>query len=178
VPPPESGIEAGEDLKRVLIALLKWTAVALVLGFTLLYAGDYLLIRHKMANQANGNAFGTVKFYYGTPLKNGRVQIFVEQPETEVCIHSLFPHFGYHPCWYASREEIRMISRAGQRPKAPQPEGNTADFLQSDPTYSPFSRSGQYPDRAGQARQLPELPQRLSADSSCVPPRWMTPTDP
>ncbi len=99
-------------MKRLLIACVKWVLTGSALGLALVYAGDYLLIRHKMANKQDSNAFGTVQFYYATPLKNGKVQIFVEQQETEACIHSLFPHFGYRPCWYASREDARMISMA------------------------------------------------------------------
>jgi hypothetical protein len=27
----------------------------------------------------------------------------VDPPKAESCIHAMFPHFGYTPCWYAVR---------------------------------------------------------------------------
>ncbi len=31
-------------------------------------------------------------------------------PITERCVYSLFPHFGYNPCWYVTRHTVRFIS--------------------------------------------------------------------
>lgn len=30
-------------------------------------------------------------------------------PVTERCVYSLFPHFGYAPCWYLTRHTVRYI---------------------------------------------------------------------
>lgn len=30
-------------------------------------------------------------------------------PVTERCVYSLFPHFGYDPCWYVTRHAVRII---------------------------------------------------------------------
>lgn len=30
-------------------------------------------------------------------------------PITERCVYSLFPHFGYNPCWYVTRHTLRFI---------------------------------------------------------------------
>ncbi len=102
-------------MKRVLIAILMWTLTGLAIALAVAYAGDYFLIRRKMENQQNDKAFGNVQFFNATALKNDKVQIFFDQPQTETCLHSLFPHFGYRPCWYASREDIRMIGRLALR---------------------------------------------------------------
>jgi hypothetical protein len=51
-----------------------------------------------------------VTFYVATPLKNGKLDIFYDQPQTEVCVYSLLPHAGYRPCWYAARQTVRTIS--------------------------------------------------------------------
>jgi hypothetical protein len=32
-------------------------------------------------------------------MKDGKTQFIMLDPETDTCIHSLFPHFGYRPCW-------------------------------------------------------------------------------
>ena len=47
---------------------------------------------------------------YATTLKNGKLEIFYNQPQTEVCIHAIFPHAGYRPCWYATRNTVRTVS--------------------------------------------------------------------
>jgi hypothetical protein len=104
-------------LKHALIAILKWTLTGLAVALAVVYTGDYLLIRRKMTNQQDDKAFGNVQFFNATALKNDKVQIFFDQPQTETCLHSLFPHFGYRPCWYASRQDIRMIGRLDPRPR-------------------------------------------------------------
>jgi hypothetical protein len=52
----------------------------------------------------------TLTFYYSTQLKNGRVQVYYDQPQTEVCVRAIFPHGGRRPCWYARREPVRRVS--------------------------------------------------------------------
>jgi hypothetical protein len=82
-------------LKRI----LQITFVALVF----LYVCDYLLVRYRVAK--GQKPFGTVQVltYSAVPEKNNREEFFYGDPETEECIHSLFPHFGDAPCWYAGK---------------------------------------------------------------------------
>ena len=71
---------------------------ALLLG--LLYAGDYLFVRYRMAYPTAGAAFGNV---------------VIERP----CVHSLFPHLGLSPCWYLKRNSqkpIPMVIMPWERP--------------------------------------------------------------
>lgn len=82
-------------MKRVLIV----AALALVA----LYLGDYFWVQHRMANQDTANLFSSVEFYYATQLKSGKMEIFFDQPGTEICVHSLFPQAGDRPCWYVHR---------------------------------------------------------------------------
>jgi hypothetical protein len=30
-------------------------------------------------------------------------------PITQRCVYSLFPHFGYNPCWYVARHTLQFI---------------------------------------------------------------------
>jgi hypothetical protein len=42
-------------------------------------------------------------------MKDGKTQFIMLDPETDTCIRSLFPHFGYRPCWkMTSRQRINM----------------------------------------------------------------------
>ncbi|HZF06979.1 MAG TPA: hypothetical protein VE932_21765, partial [Patescibacteria group bacterium] len=50
-----------------------------------------------------GGALQTMTVYLATRLKSGKLEVFTDRPQTEVCARALFPHFGYRPCWYVRR---------------------------------------------------------------------------
>jgi hypothetical protein len=84
-------------------------AGAVVTLFVVVYASDYALLRYRMGKQSGADGLGTVTSYYGTALKDGKMEIFTDQPLTETCVRSLFPHSGLRPCWYASRNNVKPI---------------------------------------------------------------------
>jgi hypothetical protein len=45
---------------------------------------------------AEVNHFNELEYSVGTPVM-------------ETCVDSLMPHFGYTPCWYLRRHDIRQI---------------------------------------------------------------------
>jgi len=92
-------------------AIAGWTLAVAALAAGLAYICDSLYIRHKMAGANSSEAFGTVQFYPATKLKNGKLDIYLESPENEVCIHALFPHYGYNPCWYAKRNTVHVVAQ-------------------------------------------------------------------
>ncbi|MGA2991123.1 MAG: hypothetical protein ABSD88_11670 [Candidatus Korobacteraceae bacterium] len=92
-------------MKRLLIR-----AVLLLLALTaVVFAGDYLVLRFRVAR--HGNAFDSVqvqRIYYMLQ-KNGKTEIIPGEMETQTCVRSLFPHLGYSPCWYARRRSERRV---------------------------------------------------------------------
>jgi hypothetical protein len=87
---------------------------ATVLLAALVYAGDYLFLRFRIAYPKAGDAFGTVQMerLYAIPQKNGKIEYEFDarQPEvTTPCVHSLFPHMGNRPCWYLQRNSQKPI---------------------------------------------------------------------
>jgi hypothetical protein len=80
-----------------------------LLSFAALYAGDYLSARYRIPG--NRQTLGTVQVQtlYATPQKNGRVESWVGDAVPETCLHSLFPHLGYVPCWYLTRHPRKTI---------------------------------------------------------------------
>lgn len=78
-------------------------------ALVVLYLGDYALLRHKMSNPDQTVAFGTITSFYGTATKGGKMEIFTDQPQTETCVHSLFPHAGYRACWYISKGGVKQF---------------------------------------------------------------------
>ena len=83
--------------------------LAVALSILGVYASDYAWLEYRIGHDTAGQAFGSVTFYYATPLKNGRTEIFYDQPQTEICVQALFPHAGYRPCWYAAKSQVRMV---------------------------------------------------------------------
>jgi hypothetical protein len=89
--------------------ILKRITVGAVGLLVALYFGDYLRVRFRIAYPKSGDAFGTVTTFYSTSLKSGKTEVFFDQPQTETCVNSLFPHFGDRPCWYASRNYVKSL---------------------------------------------------------------------
>ncbi len=89
--------------------LSKQIAIIALGTLAIAYATDYAVLQHKMNQNHGADALGSVTSYYGTALKDGKMQIFTDQPQVETCVHSLFPHSGYRPCWYASRNTVKPI---------------------------------------------------------------------
>ena len=83
-------------------AILQRVILAVIGAGVVVYAGDYLWAKHLMANPSNG--LGTVMVHHETdvPRKDGRVEIDMDPAEAESCIHSMFSHYGYAPCWWVS----------------------------------------------------------------------------
>ena len=105
----------GNDGKKIdltrLFTLVKSIAICAILLAVGVYAGDYVLIRYRVAK--NSNAYGTVRVrrYYAVTMKNGKPEYYFDQPTDQTCVHSLFPHLGYVPCWYLARkatQEVKM----------------------------------------------------------------------
>ena len=71
------------------------------------YAGDFLSVKFPGPR----DPFGTVqtKPYYAVRKKNKTTEFMFLEPQTEVCVHSLFPHFGDRPCWYVERKNRDRI---------------------------------------------------------------------
>jgi hypothetical protein len=87
----------------------KRAGLGVLAALVLVYIVDYALLRHKMANPNQSVAFGTITSFYGTATKGGKMEIFTDQPQTETCVHSLFPHSGYRACWYISHGSVNQI---------------------------------------------------------------------
>jgi len=79
------------------------TAVVVVAGILCaVYLGDYAVLRYRLArNSALGKV--TVYRYYAIQKKANKVEYVFQGTEDVTCVHALFPHMSYSPCWYAER---------------------------------------------------------------------------
>jgi hypothetical protein len=84
-------------------------AMVVILLAAMVYGGDWLQLRYR--NWKRGDAFGsvTVTPVYVIQEKNGKTVYQYDPPQDEACVRSLFPHFGYSPCWYLSRHPEKHI---------------------------------------------------------------------
>jgi hypothetical protein len=89
----------------------KWFVAIVLLATGLTYICDSLYIGHKISSGNSADALGSVQFYPATQLKNGKLDIYIESPQTETCVHALFPHYGYNPCWYAKRNQVHVVAQ-------------------------------------------------------------------
>jgi len=93
-------------MKSLRVRLL---SVVLLLA-AMVYGGDWLVVRYRIWRN-NKDGFGSVSVtpVYVIHQKSGKTNYQYAQPEDETCVHSLFPHFGYSPCWYVSRHREKQI---------------------------------------------------------------------
>ena len=86
----------------------KQTFLALILVAAFLYAYDYASVRRRMTAQKQGDPIDVITYPHllAIPQKGNKVEYALDAQspmESESCVHSLFPHFGYTPCWYVQR---------------------------------------------------------------------------
>jgi len=91
----------------------KWARGALIAAFALVavvYIGDYLYVRYRATRSQPGDPFDVVTLQptYAIAQKDGRAEIILGQAETRKCVHALFPHNGYMPCWYLNRQNGKI----------------------------------------------------------------------
>jgi len=89
-----------------LLALVLLALVALLL---ILYAGDYALLRIRIARHGPSSVLSTVTIFYAAPLNGGKVSVFFDQPQTQPCARSLFPQLNNVPCWYLRRHTVQVV---------------------------------------------------------------------
>ena len=80
------------------------------LGFVLVlvYAGDYAVLRIRVARNAG---YGSVRIrqYYAIQEKNSRTEYVFGSTQDQSCVNSLFGHQGLRPCWYLRRYPEQQI---------------------------------------------------------------------
>ena len=92
--------------KRILIGTLAVLAV--------LYVSDYASVRIRAMHEKAADPFESLKSLrvLAIPEKNGKTEYEVDAQNAEqsvTCVHSLFPHDGYSPCWYVKPRINRPI---------------------------------------------------------------------
>jgi hypothetical protein len=79
-----------------------------VASLVLLYFGDYLSVRFRIPNREPLTDV-QIEVFYAVGLKGQKTEFVRGDPETETCVHSMFPQDGYRPCWYVMRHMTKWI---------------------------------------------------------------------
>jgi hypothetical protein len=88
-------------------SLFKRTVVGVALLLSVLYLGDYLSVTYASHDQLDKVQ---ITKFYAVPQKDGKTSYEPAEPETQTCVNSIFPHFGYNPCWYLKRHKTQQIN--------------------------------------------------------------------
>ena len=86
-------------LRRVFVSVL----LAALGVAALVYGVDYAVFRLRAATNRNAYGSVTVNHYTAVLQKNGKTTLTFDPPQPWTCVHALFPHEGWLPCWYLSR---------------------------------------------------------------------------
>lgn len=87
---------------------IKQIVIASVALLAIVYAYDALSVRHRMSAQKQGDPFDSITYPHllAIPQKGNKVDYELDATspmQTVPCVHSLFSHYGYTPCWYVRR---------------------------------------------------------------------------
>jgi hypothetical protein len=91
-------------------------ALFVLMALVLLYVGDDISARFRLPNGRQTLGSVDVQVMWAIKQKDGRIDYELGDSETQPCLHSLFPHLGYTPCWYLSRHKNQVIKVGSASP--------------------------------------------------------------
>jgi hypothetical protein len=91
-------------MRRTLTRAVLYAVVALAI----IYGGDALSLRFRIPNREPLGSITVYRYYALHKTKQKTTYMFAE-PEAQPCVHALFPHLGYPPCWYLARHTEQRV---------------------------------------------------------------------
>ena len=76
----------------------------------ILFLGDYVSIVYRIPNGREQFGSVQVQTLLAVPQKDHKTEFIADPPQTQQCVHSLFPQLGLAPCWYLSRHANRQVN--------------------------------------------------------------------
>jgi hypothetical protein len=93
-------------VKRVFLAVLLLLCLA--------YIADYLQMGYRVWRNRQPYGTVTIQIVYAisekAPQGTNKTEYQSGGAQDQTCVNSLFPHFGYSPCWYLSRRTAKQIN--------------------------------------------------------------------
>ena len=81
-----------------------------VAAFLTLYLADYAWLRIRLARSANVYDTVQVEVVEQIPQKGNKAEYVPQDPQTQTCVRSLFPHLDDQPCWYLRRHTFQQVN--------------------------------------------------------------------
>lgn len=93
-------------MKRLLRRWFAFVAGVLMLA----YIGDRISLVYRIPG--GREQFGTVEVQklLAVPQKDRKTEYISAPPESQQCVHSLFPQLGLTPCWYLARHANQQVN--------------------------------------------------------------------
>ncbi|HYM06361.1 MAG TPA: hypothetical protein VEU11_07340 [Terriglobales bacterium] len=88
---------------------MKRALLIAILSLLALYVGDDLSVRYRIPSSRDPFGVVQVRPYYAVRLKDRKTEYYFLDPQNQKCVHSLFPHLGYSPCWYLQRKKQKRM---------------------------------------------------------------------
>jgi hypothetical protein len=91
---------------RILKKYLGRVAIGVIVVFLVLYAGDWGMLRYRVAH---GTAFDSVEVnqFLATPLKGSKTEYDLMGSYQQTCSRSIFPQQGQPACWWVRRHSAQ-----------------------------------------------------------------------
>ena len=98
-------------VRRLLRLVLTRTAVAVAIVLTVLYLTDEVSVSYRRAHAKANDPVEviTIRPYYAVPLKSGKTEVYLLDAQRVTCVHTLFSHFGYSPCWLVQKKADQPV---------------------------------------------------------------------
>jgi hypothetical protein len=104
------GVAGALTGKQIILRILRRLFVGVAILLALVYASDFVVLRIRMAANRNPTGTVTVRPVYEVPQKSHRTEYLLGDFQERTCVHALFPHLGYSPCWYLTNHKEQHIS--------------------------------------------------------------------
>jgi hypothetical protein len=89
-------------MKRILLIV--------VASLCVLFLLDTLVVSLPIPSSRQVYGQVQVRLFYAMPLKGNRTEYRDGGIQKQTCVRSLFPHFGFSPCWYAARHTEKWLT--------------------------------------------------------------------
>jgi hypothetical protein len=78
--------------------------------FIALFAGDFLVLRIRVAAHGVASVTTEVTTFEAALLKDNKFNVYFDQPQSQTCVRSIFPWLGDDPCWYLQRHRVKILN--------------------------------------------------------------------
>jgi hypothetical protein len=96
--------------KQIILRILRRLILGAAILLAVIYLSDFVVLRIRMASNRNPTGTVTVRPVYEVPQKDHRTEYLLGDLQERTCVHALFPHLGYSPCWYLTNHKEQHIS--------------------------------------------------------------------